>query len=125
VIDRLGEFTEVVDDYATPRPQAKTENADEEASTTLAEQPVVVEGAGVMALGLPEGRAHVIDLVDVAQNVKPHESLLRLDHVTLRTPDGATTLVKDLNLQVGMLRDTILLECLSLYKGGASGSSYV
>lgn len=68
IIDRLGEFTEVLEPYSSRSTEAS-------------------EAAGSITL----------------ESVSPSEGspLLRLEQVTLRSPDGAITLVQDLTAEVG------------------------
>ena len=77
IIDRLGEFTEVVDSYASPS-----------------------SSNGVLPADAP-----LIELVDVPMNTATSSNdqmLLSLDDVTLQTPNGAMTLIDSLSLQVGL-----------------------
>ncbi len=77
IIDRLGEFSEVVDNFASPSEADALPGA---ASSNGAE-------------------ASKIDLVD-RPNHASSTTLLSLESVTLRTPNGMRTLVQDLTLQV-------------------------
>lgn len=77
IIDRLGEFSEVVDNFASPPEADALPGA---ASSNGAE-------------------ASKIDLVD-RPNHASSATLLSLESVTLRTPNGMRTLVQDLTLQV-------------------------
>ncbi len=77
IIDRLGEFTEVVDSYVSPS-----------------------SSNGVLPADAP-----LIELVDVPLNgttSRNDQMLLSLDDVTLQTPNGAMTLIGSLSLQVGL-----------------------
>lgn len=75
IIDRLGEFTEVVDSYVAP---SRSNN-----------------GARL--------EAPIIELVDAPVSTAASRSerlLLSLEDVTLQTPNGAMTLIDSLSLQV-------------------------
>ena len=75
IIDRLGEFTEVVDSYASPS-----------------------SSNGVLPMDAP-----LIQLVDIPMNgaaSRDDQMLLSLNDVTLQTPNGAMTLIDSLSLQV-------------------------
>lgn len=80
IIDRLGEFSEVVDSFASPS-AADGQIASNGASTSISSK---------------------IDLVDLPSHAKSG-TLLSLEHVTLQTPNGLRTLVQDLTLQVSHL----------------------
>ena len=82
IIDRLGEFTEVLEPFSAAL------HAEEPGSN--GSQP---------AAAAPE-MADVIRIVDEAPTSP--SPLLALEAVTLRSPDGSTTLVQDLSLQVRM-----------------------
>ncbi|CAL8470471.1 g10013 [Coccomyxa elongata] len=77
IIDRLGEFSEVVDSFASPSAANDQIGSNGAASTTSSQ----------------------IDLVDLPSQAKSG-TLLSLEHVTLQTPNGLRTLVQDLTLQV-------------------------
>ncbi|KAL3130496.1 hypothetical protein ABBQ38_008313 [Trebouxia sp. C0009 RCD-2024] len=79
VVDRLGEFQEVLESSAMSR-----------ATNTDA-----VEGDSV-----PAGQQSLIQLVDKPGPREAGQTLLDLDAVTLQTPDGRSTLVQDLSVQV-------------------------
>lgn len=78
IIDRLGEFTEVVDNFASPESEEDG-------------LPGSVSSGGV--------DTSKIDLVDWPSNANS-SPLLSLENLTLRTPNGVRTLVQDLTMQV-------------------------
>ena len=80
IIDRLGEFSEVVDSFASPS-AADDQNASNGASSSTSSK---------------------IGLVDLPSNANSG-TLLSLEHLTLQTPNGLRTLVQDLTLQVSHL----------------------
>ncbi|KAL3144128.1 hypothetical protein ABBQ32_003918 [Trebouxia sp. C0010 RCD-2024] len=79
VIDRLGEFQEVLESSAMSRATGTD----------------VVEGDVV-----PSGQQSLIQLVDKPGPREAGQTLLDLHAVTLQTPDGRSTLVQDLSVQV-------------------------
>ena len=93
IIDRLGEFSEVVDSFAS----AST-------PSSSAAEGVAAPAAGANAkvdIGTAAAQIELIDLPGHGQARGGHAApLLSLEHVTLRTPNGAMTLVEDLDLQV-------------------------
>lgn len=111
VIDRLGEFSEVVGSYSPAAPAAPADAgatlAPTAASPTLALDPAgSTDAAGVDAAGKAAGAeigAGGILLVDVPLNGVPRgprAPLLELSGVSLRTPGGGRTLVDNLDLEV-------------------------
>ena len=91
VIDRLGEFEEVI--QAPPREKA----------ATAAESADAMPAAGGNGAGPePAVQADTIELLDVDPGARPagHGPLLELEGVTLRTPNGAATLVEHLDVAV-------------------------
>ena len=80
IIDRLGEFSEVVESFALPN-----------------------QGSGADASGNGSSAHPRIELVDVptaTQHSPADQPLLRLEDVTLRIPDGSRTLVDSLSVEV-------------------------
>ena len=108
VIDRLGEFSEVVSSYSPAAPaDASATLASTAASPTLALDPAdSTDAAGADAAGKAAGAevgAGGISLVDVPLNGVPRgprAPLLELSGVSLRTPGGGRTLVDNLDLEV-------------------------
>ena len=80
IIDRLGEFSEVVDSFAS-------EDRSDPSGT-------LQNGSSA-----PE-KIQVIDVPSASQRSSPRQPLLSLDGVTLRVPDGSRTLVDSLNVEV-------------------------
>ncbi len=100
VIDRLGEFEEVI--QAPQRQKAASAAATADIPSGNGALPAPVESAAPAA-------ADSIQLMDVdpaddrAGGPAGPRPLLELDGVTLRTPNGAATLVEGLNVQVRAL----------------------
>ena len=80
IIDRLGEFSEVVESFASPDQGAAADASG--------------NGSGVT------GRIELIDIPTATQHSSPDQPLLRLEGVTLQIPDGSRTLVDSLDLEV-------------------------
>ena len=91
IIDRLGEFTEVLEPFA--------------------ERPT---GAASSSNGAPSGPlVSSIDLQDVPPSTASTDPpLLALESVTLQSPDGSSTLVEDLTFQVLAFSCQIKLDVL-------------
>ena len=100
VIDRLGEFEEVI--QADPR-----ENAATAAETADAMPAAGGNGAGPEPAAASAMLADTIELLDVdpAGQAAGHRPLLELEGVTLRTPNGAATLVEQLDVAVRPAQD--------------------
>ena len=80
IIDRLGEFSEVVDSFA---------------SADRSDPSGTLQNGG----SAPE-RIQVIDVPSASQRSAPRQPLLSLEGVTLQVPDGSRTLVDSLNVEV-------------------------
>ena len=95
VIDRLGEFEEVIQ---APRPdKAATASEDADAGTSTGGNGAGPEPAA--ALAAPADTIQLMD-VDPAGEAAGPRPLLELEGVTLRTPNGAATLVEHLDVAV-------------------------
>ncbi len=79
IIDRLGEFSEVVETFASP----DQGSADASGNGSSAPQ-----------------RIELIDVPTATQHSPAGQPLLRLEGVTLRIPDGSRTLVDSLDVEV-------------------------
>ena len=111
VIDRLGEFSEVVSSYSPPAPAAPAD-ASETLASTAASPTLALDPAGSMVAGSADAAGKAagaelgaggILLVDVPLNGVPRgprAPLLELSGVSLRTPGGGRTLVDNLDLKV-------------------------
>ena len=96
IIDRLGEFSEVVDSFAS---------ADRSDPTSA------LQNGG----SAPE-RIQVIDVPSAGQRSGPRQPLLSLEGVTLQVPDGSRTLVDSLNVEV-----QLSLACLQRLEEACEG----
>ena len=79
IIDRLGEFSEVVESFASPDGAADA------------------SGNG----SSPPRRIELVDVPTATQHSPAGQPLLRLEGVTLQIPDGSRTLVDSLDVEVG------------------------
>ena len=95
VIDRLGEFEEVIQAPQNEKAAAAAEAAD-------AMPAAGGNGAGPEPAAVPAAHADTIELLDVdtAGQTAGRGPLLELEGVTLRTPNGAATLVEHLDVAV-------------------------
>ena len=98
IIDRLGEFSEVVDSFA---------------SSDRSDPSGTLQNGG----SAPE-RIEVIDVPSASQRSGPSQPLLSLERVTLQVPDGSRTLVHSLNVEV-----QLSLTCLQGWKRLVRGLS--
>lgn len=84
IIDRLGQFTEVLEPFGVSPMTQQQASADSETSNAAAE-------------------LSKISLEDLEPSIS--SPLLDLQSVTLRSPDGSSTLVEGLSLEVPLLPD--------------------
>ena len=83
IIDRLGQFTEVLEPYAQPQTGSDQTLGSDDST----------EAAGLVAAGSSQ--------ISLKEELPGSQSpLLQLHEVTLKSPDGSMTLVGDLSLEV-------------------------
>ena len=85
IIDRLGEFSEVVDSFASPDDATATDESGNGSS--------------------PSQKIEIVDAPTATQHSPAGQPLLSLESVSLQTPDGSRTLVDSLNVEVASSPD--------------------
>lgn len=80
IIDRLGEFSEVVDSFASPDDAAARDESGNGSS--------------------PSQKIEIVHAPTAKQHSTAGQPLLSLEGVTLQIPDGSRTLVDSLNVEV-------------------------
>lgn len=83
IIDRLGEFSEVVESYASPDQGSARDESGNGSS--------------------PSQTIEIVDLPTATERNAADQPLLALQGVTLQIPDGSRTLVDNLNVEVQSL----------------------
>ncbi len=80
IIDRLGEFSEVVESYASPDQGSARDESGNGSS--------------------PSQKIEIVDLPTATERNPVDQPLLALQGVTLQIPDGSRTLIDNLNVEV-------------------------
>jgi ABC-type uncharacterized transport system fused permease/ATPase subunit len=95
VVDRLGEFSEILDQQSSLSGASLQGKDDHVSAETM------LNDSSKTLTSAAAARISLVDVQDV-EVIQPADAniLLRLDHVTLKTPQNEATLLRDLSLVV-------------------------
>lgn len=112
IIDRLGQFTEVLDPYCHPEDSKSQSSLASTSKEVSAQTRSETSSNKIPDSNFPslEG-SHISVIEEIPSSGTP---LMELSELTLRSPDGSTTLVEDITARVHFSNVKIIIQLLLL-----------